>query len=172
VTLAFNPARRNLFRADPRGMRAPIRPPWSLDEAAFVAACTRCAACVDHCPESILVRDLHGYPEASFEREGCTWCGECVRRCEPGALRVRAGVPPWRHKARISDACLAVQGVTCRSCGDACEPRAIRFTPVVGGRARPAIDDSACTGCGACIGTCPVDAIGVKPAAMNAGPLT
>jgi ferredoxin-type protein NapF len=57
--------------------------------------------------------------------------------------------------------CLADRGVECRLCGDACEPRAIRFRPARGGIAALALDAAACTGCGECLATCPVGAIGL-----------
>jgi ferredoxin-type protein NapF len=58
--------------------------------------------------------------------------------------------------------CLAARGVVCRSCGDSCPHAAIRFWPRIGGPALPEILDDACTGCGACVGVCPVSAIEVR----------
>jgi ferredoxin-type protein NapF len=43
---------------------------------------------------------------------------------------------PWDLIADIGDQCLVKQGVMCRTCGDVCEPRAIRFKLAVGGFAR------------------------------------
>ena len=60
--------------------------------------------------------------------------------------------------------CLAHQGVVCRACGDACDDRAIRFAPVPGRTATPAIDAAACTRCGACVAACPVRALALEPA--------
>ena len=45
------------------------------------------------------------------------------------------------------------------ACGESCEVRAIRFRQVPGGVALPEIDDAACTGCGACLASCPTSAI-------------
>jgi ferredoxin-type protein NapF len=60
--------------------------------------------------------------------------------------------------ARLSEACVEPRGVTCRRCGEACEPGAIRFRLQRGG-AIPSIDAERCTGCGDCLGVCPVSAI-------------
>lgn len=62
-------------------------------------------------------------------------------------------------KAEIGTACIAFKQVVCRSCGDACEARAIRFKLRAGGVAVPVLDAESCTGCGACIAPCPVAAI-------------
>jgi len=64
--------------------------------------------------------------------------------------------------ARISRLCLANQGVSCRTCDELCEVDAIRFTPVANRMAAPAISEDACTGCGDCLGVCPVDAIDLR----------
>jgi ferredoxin len=62
----------------------------------------------------------------------------------------------------ISDHCLARGFVYCRSCGDACEEQAIRFTPRIGGPPLPSIVAARCTGCGDCAAACPADAITIK----------
>ncbi len=61
--------------------------------------------------------------------------------------------------ARIGPECLAFRNVSCRNCGDACEEQAIRFRPVVMAAAQPEVDPDKCTGCGACVAPCPVQAI-------------
>jgi ferredoxin-type protein NapF len=61
--------------------------------------------------------------------------------------------------ARIGDGCLEAVGITCRACGDACLPRAIRFLPQAGGISTVAIDEPRCTGCGDCAAVCPANAI-------------
>jgi ferredoxin-type protein NapF len=60
--------------------------------------------------------------------------------------------------AAIDPSCLALRGVTCMSCRDACAAGALQFRLAVGG-ARPEIATDACTGCGDCIRACPADAI-------------
>lgn len=67
--------------------------------------------------------------------------------------------------AQLNGRCISVQGVTCRLCGDACEPAALRFRLLTGGRSLPVIDETRCTGCGECITPCPVAALSLVPAA-------
>lgn len=58
--------------------------------------------------------------------------------------------------------CLARQRVECRSCGDACDTRAIRFQLQLGGPALPQVDAQACNGCGDCLRVCPVSALALS----------
>ena len=97
----MNPNRRAFFRSIAAGDLRPVaparRPPWALAEAAFVARCTRCDACITACPEQVLRRADGGYPEIAFTDSGCDFCGECAAVCEPGALdRLRVRPERWR----------------------------------------------------------------------------
>lgn len=150
--------RRQFLRGDLSGGKAPLRPPWALAEAAFLAACTRCNACVQACPQGILSL-VRGYPEIDFSRGECTFCGKCREACTPAALRAETGQPPWRLRATVAAQCLAHRDVVCRSCGDACGEAAIRFSPRLGGAALPQILEERCTGCGACVPACPAGAV-------------
>jgi len=69
---------------------------------------------------------------------------------------------------QISRGCLAFQGVACRACDDACEVRAIRFRPQLGGNLEPLIDAEACTACGDCLSVCPVSALSLSGDPKNA----
>ena len=62
-------------------------------------------------------------------------------------------------RAAILGSCLAQRAVTCRSCGDACDERAIRFVPRPGGTALPLFAFERCSGCGACVDVCPASAL-------------
>ncbi len=65
--------------------------------------------------------------------------------------------------AVVAGGCLAVRGVTCCTCADPCQPRALRVRPMLGGRAMPMIDVTTCTGCGDCLAVCPVGALSLQP---------
>lgn len=153
--------RRAFFRGRPRP-KVEIRPPWALPESAFVDRCTRCGDCLTACPEQIVVSGDGAYPTIDFARGECTFCGDCVTACQPAALVRHADAPPWTCKAKIDERCLAHQGVECRVCDDFCDVRAIRFPPRLGGSPLPEIDDGRCSGCGACVASCPTTAITIR----------
>ena len=147
------------MRGDFKARRTTLRPPWALAEESFLEACTRCGACVPVCPTQIIVV-VRGYPEVDFKRGECTFCGECVAACKDRAL-VRDGRESWSIKARVGESCLAKRGVECRVCGDPCAVTAIRFSPRLGGPPIAEVDAGLCTGCGACVAPCPVNAISI-----------
>jgi ferredoxin-type protein NapF len=171
----MDPRRRSFLRGRLAGAsmaRAVPRPPWALDEAAFSDACTRCGDCVKACPQQVLRAGDGGYPQIHFDARGCTFCGECVRACTTPALSRPRSEAPWSLKASIGAACLALQRIECRVCGERCDARAIRFRPTLGGVAQPVLDAAACTGCGDCVAPCPTRAITVavsQPKAPVAG---
>ena len=146
--------RRSPPRRSPR-LPGP-RPPVLLDEPAVCAGCeTR--VCATACGEGIVAWDEAAKaPYLDFTLGGCTFCGECVRAC-PHA----AEAPPLRRLGTaVLDAarCMAWNGVVCMSCRFPCRERAI----MADGRGRPVVIESRCTGCGACIGPCPVAAMSVQ----------
>ena len=137
-------SRRELFRR--LGGHPPTRrPPWTA--ADFAEGCTGCAACVEACPEGVLKLGAGRLVELDLSSAGCTLCGECASRCEAGLFDGARPAFPWI--ATIGEACLALAGIHCRSCQDACEPAAIRFRPAPGGVALAELDSQRCNGCGA-----------------------
>lgn len=83
----------------------------------------------------------------------------------PENLFVSRDSEPWNVKARIGAECLSGGGVACRVCAEWCDTRAIRFHLEVGGCAYPEICIDACSGCGACVGACPANAISMEKSA-------
>lgn len=155
-------SRRGFLRGRLRATPSPLRPPWALAEPEFLAACTRCGLCAERCPTRIIVVGDGGYPRVDFSRGECTFCTECTSVCADGALQLAPARQPWTIKATVNDDCIARRNVVCRSCGDACEARAIRFAPRLGSAAQPEVDTQLCTGCGACVAVCPAQAIAMK----------
>lgn len=143
-----------------RGGPPQLRPPWSRGEGTFTDLCNQCDACIKACPSGIVTRGHAGYPIVQFGTSECTFCGACADACKSGCFD-REAAQPWALKATISTACVEPKGVACRMCADACAPRAIKFRPKVGGGAEATIVQSDCTGCGACVAPCPVQAISI-----------
>ncbi|MEO3416655.1 ferredoxin-type protein NapF [Roseovarius sp. CAU 1744] len=152
--------RREFLRGRPRSDPSPHRPPWV--SAQSLLQCTSCNACVSACPESILALDGAGMPKVDFSNTGCTFCGDCATACTESVFD-HEREPAWRVSLTISDGCLLTSGVSCQLCTDFCDTDALALDlsqrPV--GALR--IDQSRCTGCGMCIGACPVTAITLTP---------
>ena len=136
---------------------APLFPPWT-DEARVKRLCTGCGDCIAACPEAILVAGRAGAPVVALNGEACTFCGDCARSCDEGVFAETA-TRPWTIIADIGATCLLSQGVTCQTCTDACDVDALRFAYLPGSAGEIRLDAEACTGCGACLGVCPVNAI-------------
>lgn len=145
---------------------APLRPPWT-DETSL-AACTACGACVKVCPTGIVALS-DALPVLSFDRGECTFCGACADHCKEPVFD-RSG-PAFRHAVAIASHCLPKRGVICQSCADACPESAIRFRPRMGAPFLPEIDASLCTGCGACVACCPVDAVRIEAVCESSEPV-
>ena len=134
--------------------------PW-VKEAQFTDLCTQCGECIKQCPTKIIHPGDGGFPRVDFQHGECTFCYQCAEAC-PEPLFLPKTEPAWQARAVIEDSCLATKNIDCRSCGDSCEPFAIRFKLAVGSVAQPQIDMASCTGCGACVSVCPTSAITIK----------
>lgn len=155
--------RARFLRGDFSAKHLPLRPPWSVDESRFVDTCTRCGDCLRVCEEKILVRGQGGFPEVSFSRGECTFCGGCASACKAESFEYRDDASSaWTLRARVTESCLAHQGVVCVVCAEQCDSEAIRFAPRAGRIAAPQIISELCNGCGACYRPCPAKAIAIS----------
>lgn len=152
-------SRRAFLRGRFGDQPEPLRPPWARQERLH-RDCTACGDCIAACPEKILIAGDGGLPEVEFSAGACTFCTACAEACSEDIFDPQAP-EPWSYKATIATHCLAHRGVMCQSCGDACDARAIRFSYEAGSVATPRIEVEPCTGCGACVAVCPVEAIQV-----------
>lgn len=164
--------------AAPAGRHAllPIhRPPGAVDEAAFLAGCTRCNDCIEACPVDAIriapnrFRHAAGTPMIDPYASPCVMCPDapCISACKPGVLR--ADQPRKMGVAYIERAaCLAYTGSFCTVCSERCPvPGAITVAD-----GRPTIRPEACTGCGVCAYVCPApaNAVVVMPLADRPAP--
>lgn len=87
------------------------------------------------------------------------------RLADPGRRRgPERPVPPTTPlQLHIGPACLMSQRIECRLCAEACDTRAVRAVPALGGIMQLRLDLSACTGCGDCLASCPVGAATLAP---------
>ncbi len=100
-----------------------VRPPGSLQEDKFLAACIKCGQCVQVCPvEAIKLSDIDegfgiGVPHIDVRKQACDFsCDglQCVLACPTGALTHDVDYPAQVNmgKARLDKPkiCLATQG--------------------------------------------------------------
>ena len=154
-------SRRNLLRGRLQAdVPDPVRPPWSTRET-LLESCARCGKCAKACPQGIIEIGADRLPELSFARGECTFCRDCADIC-PAPVFAPATEPPWSLALKLGEGCLAAAQIFCRSCGDSCPQGAIRFRPMLGGRAELSIDRELCTECGACISVCPASALSLS----------
>ncbi len=155
--------RRALFRtARLQPSNSDIHLPWlkSLDN--FLDKCTRCSACLEHCPEQIIEQGDGGYPTVNFTKGECTFCGDCASHCPENLFDVDMAVP-WALDLTITADCFTQRGIVCQSCRDACDAKAISFRHMGSAIAKPVVDASSCTSCGSCVSACPANAITLTP---------
>ncbi len=93
------------------------------------------------------------------------------RLADPGRRRPEpAGRPAALLQLHIGPACLMHQRIECRLCAEACDTRAVRVVPALGGIMQLRLDLSVCTGCGDCLAGCPVGAATLAPPPSPACP--
>lgn len=86
----------------------------------------------------------------------CTFCGICADVCPENVF---SEPQKMAHVMEISATCLALAGIVCMSCRDACPQDAISMLPQIATPFIPSIDPSFCTSCAACASVCPSSAI-------------
>lgn len=157
-------SRAQFLRGDWEGDKPTVRPPWALAADCFAEVCNGCGDCVKACPQHILKLSGRGLVLVDFSRRECTFCGDCAAACPTGAIHKTDSVDEqtWQVKAEISGSCLATNGTSCIRCIESCAVDAIVATPALFGRVQMHIDESACTGCGACFVPCPVEAVSIR----------
>jgi ferredoxin-type protein NapF len=132
--------------------------PWT-DSETMRTHCTGCGACADACPEGIVTKGRGGHPVLDFSA-ACTFCAACAEACDESVFDLERD-PPWAAVAIIGEGCFEPRGISCRACEDACDARALRARPLLGGRAEMVVDPEVCTGCGGCVSVCPARAIDI-----------
>lgn len=146
----------------------PLLPPWASAAEDFRRLCNGCGACAKVCGsgQGIISMGEDGFPAVDFKLGSCTFCGDCARSCQTGALQFDSRQKPWTVTAQIGSGCLLGRQVLCRTCGDCCGHGAIRF-PLSEG-SLPAVSADLCSGCGACVSVCPVEAVHAADSAADA----
>ncbi len=149
--------------------QTPLTPPGSLSFDHFAQHCTGCQLCVSDCPNQVLrpSSDLMHLmlPVMSYEHGYCRpECTRCSEVCPAGAIKLidkeeKTSVQIG-HAVFIKKNCVAITDkVECGNCARHCPSGAIEMvmldendeeSPMV-----PAINESACIGCGACEYVCP-----------------
>ena len=139
------------------------RPPWFQQVMeSNDGACSNCdQECVTSCPQKII--SLHpgehehvGTPWLDFSVTGCTFCGKCAEAC-PSIESFEKESSRMKSLQLVKESCLTWNNVFCMSCIGKCDVRALRLDE----RRRLILNDSLCTGCGMCVHSCPVNALGI-----------
>jgi len=140
-----------------------FRPPGALPELGFLAACTRCGACIDVCPVHALLKAppsaglAAGTPYLEPTVQACVVCADipCAHACPTGALVVSdSGWSEVRMGTLQLDPerCITFQGVSCGVCARSCPvgERALSLDAA----GRPVLKPEGCVGCGVCVTAC------------------
>ena len=148
----------------------PLTPPGSLSAKNMATRCTGCQLCVSECPNDVL-RPSNSLmslmqPTMEYDRGYCRpECTRCSEVCPAGAIKPIDAVTKSSiqigHAIVVVAECLSAKGeAECGNCERHCPAGAITMVPSDPdddlSPAVPAINESACIGCGACEYVCPV----------------
>ena len=149
--------------------QTPLTPPGSLSFQNLSTRCTGCQLCVSECPNQVLrpSSDLVHLmqPTMSYEHGYCRpECTRCSEVCPAGAIlpvdkpeksSIQIGHAVWIKKNCV----VLTDEVECGNCARHCPSGAIEMVPLDAGDEEspmvPAINETACIGCGACEYVCP-----------------
>ena len=149
--------------------QTPLTPPGSLSFQNLSTRCTGCQLCVSECPNQVLrpSSDLMHLmqPTMSYEHGYCRpECIRCSEVCPAGAIlpvdkpeksSIQIGHAVWIKKNCV----VLTDEVECGNCARHCPSGAIEMVPLDAGDEEspmvPAINETACIGCGACEYVCP-----------------
>ena len=149
--------------------QTPLTPPGSLSFQNLSTRCTGCQLCVSECPNQVLrpSSDLMHLmqPTMSYEHGYCRpECTRCSEVCPAGAIlpvdkpeksSIQIGHAVWIKKNCV----VLTDEVECGNCARHCPSGAIEMVPLDAGDEEspmvPAINETACIGCGACEYVCP-----------------
>ena len=149
--------------------QTPLTPPGSLSFQNLSTRCTGCQLCVSECPNQVLRPSndlLHlMQPTMSYEKGYCRpECTRCSEVCPAGAIKplddIEKSSIQIGHAVWIKKNCVVLTDeVECGNCARHCPSGAIEMVPLDENKEEspliPAINESACIGCGACEYVCP-----------------
>lgn len=175
-------SRRSFLRADFVREQLPtarevivLRPPGSVRERDFLAACTRCGECAQACPHGAIVpaparfRSAAGTPTIDPANNPCRMCTDmpCAAACPTAAMTPDVGFNLGTAQIQSFN-CLAHNRSFCSTCEERC--------PVSGAielrDGKPSIRADLCSGCGICQHVCPapINAVLLLPNRDRAAP--